>query len=96
MWNAELAHDDRRKEDDDHHDEEDQRRVGYREILCNVQHRHSVFRESSRASATSLFLNMGAKIIINLEKAKSFASLSIICAKIFVNLHPESKLKIER
>jgi len=40
--------------------------------------------------------NMGAKIIINLEKAKSFASLSIICAKIFVNLHPESKLKIER
>ena len=32
----------------------------------------------------------------SLEKAKSFASLSIIYAKIFVNLHPESKLKIER
>ena len=36
------------------------------------------------------------ELYVNLEKAKSFASLSIICAKIFVNLHPESKLKIER
>ena len=49
----------------------------------------------STAKEQSFLFNVN-KIIINLEKAKSFASLSIICAKIFVNLHPESKLKIER